>query len=313
MKTVSTTFSKARVLVIGDTIFDVYHEGTPLGISAETPTLVLRHKNSVVTLGGAGCLVRHMLELGGRAVFVTLLGKDAFSRHAEQYTHPNLVKIFVREEGRTSTVKERFWGGGYKLLTWDRLDDRPISPAIEKKILNAAEKNIRACERVAVSDYRHCMLTESLARALIELARAHKKPLLLDSQISQNKGNHLWYKGADLVCLNQREAASIDPTWSMRMSEQSLMRIQKIMDTRAVVVKLGAAGSVSMVENNFLKTPAIRVDARDTTGAGDAFFAAIALSKRIGARELAIANAWAGLSTTLVGTTPPSKNDLKAI
>lgn len=311
LRNIIQSFSQTNVLVIGDLIFDVYHEGTPLGISAETPTIVLKHKNSVTTLGGAGCLVRHMLELGGKVIFLTVVGSNSFSRHITQFAHKNLKKIFLRETGRTSTIKERFWGGGYKLLSWDRLDNRPISSVMEKKIESIVAKNIHACDRIIVSDYRHGLLTERLARALVQLAHTYKKPLYLDSQISQNKGNHVWYRGADCVCFNQREAASIDPEWNPRMHEESLRRTQKIMDARAVVVKLGENGSAAVVGNAFIETPAIRVDAKDTTGAGDAFFAALALAKRIGKEELAIANAWAGLSTTIVGTVPPKKIDLQ--
>lgn len=308
-RTIVQSFSQTRVLVIGDLIFDVYHEGTPLGMSAETPTLVLKHKNTTVTLGGAGCMVRHMLELGGKVVFVTCAGNDDFSRHAKQFMHKNLKKIFFYEQRRTSTVKERFWSGGYKLLSWDRLDNHPVSPALERKIKNAVAKNIKTCDKIIVSDYRHGLLTERLAYAIVKLAHAHKKPLFLDSQISQNKGNHIWYKGADCVCLNQREAASIDPEWNPHAREESLRRVQKVMDARAVVVKLGENGSVAMAEDVFIKTSAIRVDAKDTTGAGDAFFAVLALAKRLTKHELTIANAWAGLSTTITGTALPKKSD----
>ena len=53
-----------KVLVIGDLIEDVFHYGTALGLSAETPTIVMRREKTVQSKGGAGLVVRHLTELG---------------------------------------------------------------------------------------------------------------------------------------------------------------------------------------------------------------------------------------------------------
>jgi len=129
------SFAKHNVLVIGDLILDIYNTGTPLGISAETPTLVVGHRSSRISYGGAGLLVRNILSLGGQVTFVSLVGDDDYSNLVDNFVHKNLQKVFFREHKRASTIKERFWVNGHKLLCWDRLDNKPISAQTEEKII----------------------------------------------------------------------------------------------------------------------------------------------------------------------------------
>jgi len=305
-----------KVIVIGDLIIDVYHQGKILGASVEAlrflPKTVIKHEISQVSAGGAGLLVRNMLTLGGNVVFLTCVGGDSYAKEEASLFHKRLKKIVLKDPKRQTTVKERFWVAGCKVLKWDRLDNKPISPAIERKILNFAKNYIKNTDKVIISDYRHGLLTKTLARNLVRLAKTNRKPIYVDSQVAQNKTNHAWYRGADLFCFNIKEAKSIDPKFAEREIKKSLARLQKILQAKNVVLKLGDKGSVSLLGEKFIKTPALKVKAVDTTGAGDAFFAVLALSKNLTERELKIANAWAGLKTTLYDNAQtPSLADLK--
>jgi len=54
-------FASARVLLLGDTILDIYTYGTAMGLSAETPTIVARRKEVKHSLGGAALVCRNLL------------------------------------------------------------------------------------------------------------------------------------------------------------------------------------------------------------------------------------------------------------
>jgi bifunctional ADP-heptose synthase (sugar kinase/adenylyltransferase) len=108
------SFSTSKALLIGDVILDEYRYGTGLGLSAETPTIVARDESSTVSIGGAGLLCRNMLALGGKVKFISLLGDDDFGQTANRFQHSNLIKAFIEDPGRKTTVKSRFWVGGYK-------------------------------------------------------------------------------------------------------------------------------------------------------------------------------------------------------
>ncbi len=305
-------FSKSKVLVIGDLILDIHQEGKALGVSAETPTLVVRHGHSRFSQGGAGLFVQNILALGGKATFITLLGDDEYASHQGNFTHQNLEKITFREKGRLTTVKERFWSANHKLLCWDRLDNRPVSKETEEAILAFIKQNLPSFDKLIVSDYRHGLISEKLARALVQEAKEALKPIYVDSQIAQNVGNHKWYEGATLFCLNEKEAMSVDSSFNNLDIPKSLLNLSKILNAENIILKLGEKGAVVLLGDKFISFPAYEVKALDTIGAGDAFFAVLALAPHNSLEEyLSLANIWAALSTTIIGTELPKIEMLK--
>jgi rfaE bifunctional protein kinase chain/domain len=296
------------VLVIGDVIVDIYHSGKPLGISAETPTLVVGHEHTKVSLGGAGFLVRNMLALGGTVSFVTLIGTDDNARHIKHFSHKQLTLIAIEDASRPTTVKERFWSGEHKLLAWDTFDNSPLSPELGQKVLAHVRDLIEHSERLVVSDYRHGLLTEELAEELVAIAKKANKALYVDSQVAQRSSNHLWYKGADLFCLNAKEAKGIDTHFTD--DQASLRRLQKTLGAKHLILKRGEKGSASLVDGAFIETPAYAASVKDTIGAGDAFLAMLALCAGLGKAELIAANTWAGLKTEHFGTQTPELSAL---
>lgn len=244
-------------------------------------------------------------------IFLTCLGGDDYAKEAATLSHGRLKKMVFKDPKRKTTVKERFWVDGCKVLAWDRMDNKFISSALERKILNFTKNHIKNVDKVIVSDYRHGLITKSLAGKLVRLAKTSQKPIYVDSQVAQSRTNHAWYRGADLFCLNVKEAKSIDPKFTEREIKKSLARIQKFLQAQDIVLKLGDKGSASLLGEKFIITPVFKIKVVDTTGAGDAFFAVLALSKNLTERELKIANTWAGLKTTLRGTQTPTLVDLK--
>jgi sugar/nucleoside kinase (ribokinase family) len=132
------------------------------------------------------------------------------------------------------------------------------------------------------------------------------KPVYIDSQVSQRAANHHWYSGASLFCVNEREALCIDPEHDPAHLPDSLFRLKQLLHAQSIVLKRGAKGCSALLDDVYAEAPAAKVEAIDTTGAGDAFFAALSLSPpHLSAQHLVMANAWAGLSTTTIGPEPP--------
>jgi D-beta-D-heptose 7-phosphate kinase/D-beta-D-heptose 1-phosphate adenosyltransferase len=303
--------AKKKVLVIGDLILDIHREGEKLGTSAETPTLVAKNKTRRISYGGAALFVRNILALGGRVCFLSLVGNDDLSIIAEQWSHPNLDLHYFKEFGRGTTAKERLWVDGYKLLQWDYLDNRPISTKTEKAILSFVKENLKSFDKITISDYRHGLLTPTLISALVSEAKKQKKPLYVDSQVSQSKTNHHWYSGANLICLNTKELVDINQGTIPPINQKTLEQLSRKLKIKNIVLKLGAEGSASWINEHYFKTSGIKVRTLDTTGAGDAFLAILALAPELSPSYLKLANLWAALSTTIKGPEPASLELLK--
>lgn len=306
------SLSKSNVLVIGDIILDIYHHGSALKLAAETPTIVGKEERSVINWGGAALLTRNLLELGAKVSFVSLIGDDDFSLLEREFRHKNLTKLFVGEGGRTTTVKERFCIGGYVLLRWNHLDNRDLSPESERQIERVVRSRLKQTDKLVISDYRHGLITEPLARKLISIGKDCKKPVFVDSQISQREGNHHWFKGAALFCLNTTEARSVCPSFK-EGDRRSIFNLKSALDADDVIVKLGSEGSWSLLGGREIRTPGFEAKAVDTSGAGDAFFSVVSASPYpLESSALKLANWWAALSTEIMGTTPPDAGKLGA-
>lgn len=307
------SFSNKKVLLIGDTIVDIYVYGTLLGTSAETPTLVAREKETKYSLGGAFLVARNMLELGANVEFVTMAGQDEGARLIEGFSHPKLTKHVVSDGERCTTVKKRFWVDGYKLLQFDNTDNEPVETAKWKSILKTVSDKASEFDAIVVSDYRHGLMTSEFIAEVLAIGKKANKPVIVDSQVSQSKANHTEYKGADYFCVNLKEARCVDPEFQPEPNVKSFAKLCELLKTKNVIVKLGEKGSLALLGNEVVTVDAFRINVVDTCGAGDAFLAALVtagLDHSHMRESLTIANAWGGLSTTVHGTSPASKSEL---
>ncbi len=301
-------FAGKNILLIGDPILDIYVYGKALGISSETPTIVAEEKKTDVSFGGSCLVARNLLELGASVTCIAVLGNDDEAKLYDAFSHKNLKKQFIIDKTRQTTAKKRFWIDGYKLLQLDKLDNRDISGKIAKNIIAKINLEIVNHNIVIVSDNQHGMMTDELIKAIRDLSQKHHVPAFVDSQASQRESNIEKYKDFSCICLNMSEARQIDSHFT---ETGTFERLKKRLGKADICVKLGEKGSVASIDNHIIRTPAIKVNAVDTCGAGDAFLSAFSLgSPEYPAESLFIANAWAGLATTKHGINPPAKQEL---
>ncbi|HTL69026.1 MAG TPA: PfkB family carbohydrate kinase [Lacunisphaera sp.] len=311
LQALTDRLSGKRVLLIGETILDVYVYGHAIGKSAETPTLVAKELETKQSLGGACLVARNLLELGSAVDFITLVGDDAEANVLNEYAHPKLNKILIIDPLRRTTCKKRYWVDGYKLLQFDTLDNKALSEDLQRQTATVIERALLHADVVVVSDYRHGFLARSLIDSIVRLCSEQRKPLFVDSQVSQTQANHTDYRGADVFCLNLKEAQCIDPGFRPERSASAFATLMEKLDTRCVVVKLGADGCLASLRGAIIESPALKISAVDPCGAGDAFLAALCLGDLAQPEEtLRLANIWAGLSTLVHGAQPASRPEL---
>ena len=68
--------AEKTVLCIGDLMLDEFVYGEVSRISPEAPAPVIAAKRSETNIGGAGNVARNIASLGGRCIFVGLVGDD---------------------------------------------------------------------------------------------------------------------------------------------------------------------------------------------------------------------------------------------
>jgi ribokinase len=112
-------------------------------------------------------------------------------------------------------------------------------------------------------------LLESASLRAAELANAKKIPVLLDAGSLREETLKLAELSDYIVC-SERFAKEYAGT-----PAKALLRLSKL-KPKAATITLGKRGSVTWTEGRKFKTPAFKVHAIDTTGAGDVFHGAYA-------------------------------------
>ena len=74
---ISRAMSGQTVLCVGDLMLDEFVYGEVSRISPEAPAPVIAVRRSETNIGGAGNVARNIASLGGRCIFVGLIGEDA--------------------------------------------------------------------------------------------------------------------------------------------------------------------------------------------------------------------------------------------
>ena len=106
------SFSKRKILLIGDAILDIYSCGREVCKSSDSEASEVEEDKIAVSFGGAGLVASNILELGGRVIFFSVIGEDEAAKHYDNFKHSNLEKHLLIDKSRATTVKKRFWVDG---------------------------------------------------------------------------------------------------------------------------------------------------------------------------------------------------------
>jgi len=193
-------FKDTKVDVLGDTIVDKYSYCTVLGPTTKTPTFSVKLDKSEKFVGGAGIVAKHAKSVGGDVRFTTVLGDDELS----DFVINDLKKWEIKTNAiidptRPTTLKERFWAGGYKMLQVDTVDNSIVSGKILQEISRHLKE--RKPDVLIFSDFRHGIFNKETIQ---NLKKDIKKDIIIvaDSQVSNSWGNILDFNGVDIIFPN---------------------------------------------------------------------------------------------------------------
>lgn len=162
---------------------------------------------------------------------------------------------------------------------------------VTPELIDEAWPQIAGCDMVML---QHEIPAAAIAHTLKKCAEAGVKALLNPAPVLE--GAQDWAKDAAFITPNEHEAQALFPGKS---TEEILLE-----NEGRLLMTLGSKG-VAYAENGAINTvPAFKVQAVDTTGAGDTFNSAFAVARASGkamSESITFANAAAALSVQKIG------------
>ena len=313
----SHAISSRTVLCVGDLMLDEFVYGEVSRISPEAPAPVIAVQRSETNIGGAGNVARNIASLGGRCIFVGLIGEDDAGARlkTELARHGGIESVLVCDPARPTTRKVRFVSEHFSthMLRADWELAQPATADIEQKLIDAALPQIARADIVLLSDYAKGVLTARVIRNIIDAARRLAKRVIIDPK----SANFAIYRGATLLTPNRKEFA--EATRSRADTDQSIAAAaqdaMQLADCEAMLVTQSEHGMTLVPRHGeAIHVPALPVKVRDVSGAGDTVAATLALALAADAdweTALRMATAAAAVAVSKKGTASVTAAELR--
>jgi D-beta-D-heptose 7-phosphate kinase / D-beta-D-heptose 1-phosphate adenosyltransferase len=306
---------RPQVLVVGDSMLDVYVDGTVERISPEAPVPVVRRVSTKSVPGGAANVAANVSSLGGTARLVSFAGNDPSGNAlARLLADADVTAKFMLGAHFPTITKTRYVAGQHQLLRVDHEEQLVLTSDMEDEILRQVELDIQWSDSVIVSDYNKGFLTDRILRSLISIATSAGRPVLVDPKRADFSG----YAGATLIKPNRHElkVATGLPTDEDGDAEKAAAIVTR--STGASVLMTRSERGMSLFQPNSrpIHMPTLAKQVFDVSGAGDTVIAAVAVASSAGVlleEAISFANAAARVAVSKVGTAAVRKNEVHSI
>lgn len=313
------SFSRRRIVVVGDLVADQFLSGSISRVSREAPVLILRHEQTETIPGGAANCAANLAALGGMVSLVGVVGDDAAGLLLVEKLKAAGVDCrgLVVVPGQQTTTKVRVLAGQLHSprqqvirIDYDNVPDygSPINEQLRAQFKTVASD----ADAVVISDYDYGVASEPITATIRELSRDREIPVLVDS-----RHRLLHFREFATATPNEDEVEqllnrSFDQVEELE-SACSLLREE--LGCQALLVTRGSNGMILLEKGQ----PAKRIAAVgsrqpiDVTGAGDTVIATYALALASGASfedAAQIANHAGGVVVMKRGTATLSAEEL---
>lgn len=301
---------KKKIVVFGSFVVDLMGRGPHLPVPGETV------KSGFFKMGAGGKgfnqgVASH--KSGGDVTMITKLGKDTFAE---------IALGTMRELGMDTSrvIQTEEYATGVALIEVDENSGQNAIMVIPSACDHITDAEVAALKEVI--EGADILLTQletnmSSIRGVIDMAYAAGKTIILNTAPVQPVEDALLSK-VTIVTPNEVEASIL--TGVKVVDEQSAAQAADWFFQRGVkkvVITMGGMGAYVADGTRAELTPAFRVNAIDTTGAGDAYNGGFVTALSEGNDIFAAARfaaATAALSVQKMGTTPsmPTREEIEA-
>ncbi len=277
-------FSKLRVLIIGDIIFDRYTTVSVQGLTSKNRILSGRYLSEETQAGGALAVYRHIREFTQHVKLISLAGIEPWVDAAlSTYMDTGLDGI-VRSPDYTTIIKQRFVEPRVegkelaKLFSVNFIDKRHPNEELQRRLVERIASEITHYDLVLVMDFGHGVMGD-----LVKDYVQDKAPFLVVN-CQTNSNNHGFniinrrYRRADAFTLDQTELTLAVGKQELDFGNE-LTLLAKHLGSRYAWLTRGASETLGRnCVTDISSCPPLETNVVDTVGAGDAFCAVASLA-----------------------------------
>jgi rfaE bifunctional protein kinase chain/domain len=311
------SFSKLRVLIIGDVMIDNYVWGKVSRISPEAPVPVVSVVRKEQRLGGAANVALNVQALGAIPILCSVIGPDRDGKQFLELMEENKLapKGILKSRERITTVKTRVIGNNHHLLRVDEEIDSDITDEETDLFLQRISYLVdtQKIDVIIFEDYDKGLITEKLIHEVVRHARKLKVPVVVDPK----KKHFMSYQGATLFKPNLKELKEGVKKDFDHSSEKELAKAVDLLKSKLKIdlalITLSEHGIYVHGRHVKKRLPAHYRNISDVSGAGDTVVSVAALCLAAGLKPEMIAeisNIAGGLVCESVGVVPIDKDQL---
>ena len=295
-----------KILVLGDVMLDHYVIGKVDKISPEAPVPILKFQKDQNILGGAGNVVKNLVNLGAEVSIATIIGMDKNGILLKKLFKQLEVSIdfLVNLKKIKTTTKTRFLSDGNHLLRLDS-DTSGLLDSDFDQLGKKIHKKIKNFDCVIISDYDKGVCNPFFIKKVIKYANLNKIPIYIDPKgDSWNK-----YVNSDCITPNISEAEKI---LGIKLLddldfEKAAILLKNKFKLGCCLITRGPDGMTFYGNSSILHQKVGVKKVFDVSGAGDAVIASLVASLMSGFKinkSLEFCSSISSEVVTHIGTTP---------
>lgn len=281
-------FSKLKVLVVGDVIFDRYTAVHVQGLTSKNRTMSARRLSEETHHGGALAVYRHLRAFTERVDFFSITGTERWAADLIAQVVPGEHNFLLRLDDFTTIVKQRFIENSKrtrevnKLFALNFIDAKAPGADVEERLCHQLAAIIADYDLVVVADFGHGLMLPRVR----EIVQERANYLALNCQTNSN--NHGFniidrqYHRVDAFTLDEEELIlSCGRRAPDHVAELADLR-RRLGATYGWLTRGGYETIAANASGAIFHMPVLEQQVTDTVGAGDAVFSLAALSARAG-------------------------------
>ena len=298
---------KNKIVVIGSSNVDLIMKMDHLPEKGETVTDAV----FMQVYGGKGANQAVVAaRAGGKVAFVNCVGQDAYTpQMVQNYKNDGIDTRFVFQEENIAS--------GHALIMIDQAGNNIISVAPGANNLLTPSKIDKALSIIneAAMIVMQFEIPEETIKYVIDLANQKNIPVLWNVAPAR-PFDFSYIPKVNMLVLNEVEAGFLAdmPVENEADAEKAAEKLVK-MGVEKVIITLGSQGAFVLTKDEKVSVPSFKVNAFDTTAAGDTFCGAFAVALVEGKslkESLRFASAAAAISVTRIGAQPsaPTREEI---